>query len=367
MKNNINLSCFPASYTSARQHLLQTLQQISGQLTRRHQTFSHPLTGPNGQALHLDWLWLGQNEAPENILVLISGTHGVEGFTGSAIQSHWLPYLAEQLAKHPELGVIIIHALNPWGFAWLRRYDHEGIDLNRNFIDFNATLPQNKNYDLIHKDLFCDTSRQVADTLAYWKSKLGHEDFHAVITRGQYQHPDGLFYGGASPSWSRQVLEQACRTTALQNARRIAAIDLHTGLGPYGHGEVINDHQPGSAGFNLACQWYGANAQSALLGESCSPPKSGLVDYFWHDLIGGRGCFVTLEYGTYSLEKLLTVSCEEQRYHNSYGQNLEQRTINHAAVTAIHDFFYPKDHVWRELVLFRAGQVITMALQGILK
>ncbi|HEY5602294.1 MAG TPA: DUF2817 domain-containing protein, partial [Gammaproteobacteria bacterium] len=103
-----------------------------------------------------------------------------------------------------------------------------------------------------------------------------------------------------------------------------------------------------------------------LLGESCSPPKSGLLDYFWHDLAGERGCFVTLEYGTYNLEKLLTASCEEQRYHNSYGQNLGQRTIHHASVTALHDFFYPKDHVWRELVLFRAGQVITMALQGVL-
>ena len=364
---NLDLSCFQTSYQLARQRLLQGLSHIPGALVQQHRIFTHPLPGPDQQSLHLDWLWLGQSETPQRVLVLISGTHGVEGFAGSAIQCHWLPYLAEQLEKHPDLAVIIIHALNSWGFAWLRRYDHEGIDLNRNFIDFNAPLPNNEKYDLIHNDLFCDTSRKVATTLAYWQSQWGQQNFDAVITRGQYQHADGVFYGGISPSWSRQILEQAVEVDALRNARTIAVIDLHTGLGPYGHGEVINDHEPGSPGFSLACQWYGENAQSALLGESCSPPKSGLLDYFWHNLIGDRGCFVTLEYGTYSLEKLLTFSCEEQRYHNSYGQNLQQRTIHHASVSALRDFFYPQDDTWRELVLFRAGQVIGLALQGILK
>lgn len=362
-----DLSCFQSSYHAARQCLLNRAAQIPRELLQDHQVFTHPLAGPDEQALHLDWLWLGQTKLPEQLLVLICGTHGVEGLAGSAIQCHWLPSLTQQLRNDSALGVIIIHALNPWGFAWLRRYDHEGIDLNRNFIDFNAPLPSNEKYDLIHNDLFCDTSKQVTTTLAYWQSQWGQEEFSAVITRGQYQHADGLFYGGIAPSWSRQTLQQLRTAKPLQNARRIAVIDLHTGLGPYGHGEVINDHEPESTGFDLACQWYGANAQSALLGESCSPPKSGLLDYFWHDLVGDRGCFVTLEYGTYSLDKLLTVSCEEQRYHNSYHQDLKQRDVDHPTATALQDFFYPSDPTWQELVLFRAGQVITMALRGIRK
>jgi hypothetical protein len=367
MLYNIDLSCFQFNYRAARQRLLADLSHIPGDLLRDHQIFTHPLPGPDGQTLLLDWIRLGQNDTPDSVLVLISGTHGVEGFAGSAIQCHWLSHLAERLTEQPKLGVVIIHALNPWGFAWLRRYDHEGIDLNRNFIDFSAPHPINNKYDQIHNDLFCDTSKQVASTLAYWQSQWGQEEFSAVITRGQYRHADGLFYGGISPSWSRQMLEQACQTIVLQNAQRIAVIDLHTGLGPYGYGEVINDHEPGSPGFEHARRWYGANAQSALLGESCSPPKSGLLDYFWHKFIGDRGCFVTLEYGTYSLDRLLTASCEEQRYHNSYDQAIEQRDINHNSVAALQDFFYPKDQSWQELVLFRAGQVINLALRGILK
>ena len=370
MANNTDISgldtaCFQDDYRHARQRLLDTVARLPAGLIQQQQAFTHPRPGPDAQPLFLDRLWLGKSPSPERMLVLISGTHGVEGFAGSAIQSHWLPTLAEQLQQQPDLGLIIVHALNPWGFAWLRRYDHEGIDLNRNFIDFSAPLPVNEKYDQVHDALLCDTSTQLDSVLTHWQTQWGKQPFEAVITQGQYRHADGLFYGGTGQSWSRQVLEQACNIPALQQAQHIAVIDLHTGLGPFGHGEVINDHTPGSPGFELACRWYEANAQSALLGESCSPPKTGLLDYFWHELMGARGCCVTLEYGTYSLDRLLMVSCEEQRYHNSLAQQPEaRRQLDHPAVTAMRDFFYPQHHSWRELVLFRAGQIIRLALQG---
>jgi hypothetical protein len=28
-----------------------------------------------------------------------------------------------------------------------------------------------------------------------------------VMSGGQYTHPDGVFYGGLSPTWSRRTLE----------------------------------------------------------------------------------------------------------------------------------------------------------------
>lgn len=367
MQGIYDLSCFQSSYFAARQRLLGELSKVPAGLLQEHNILTHPVPGPDNQPLYLDWLWLGQTESPQRLLVLISGTHGVEGFAGSAIQSHWLVSLVHKLSRDPTLGVVILHALNPWGFAWLRRYDHEGIDLNRNFIDFAMPLPVNDRYDQVHSDLFHDTGKQVDDVLAYWQSQWGKDEFNSVITRGQYRYVDGLFYGGDSPSWSRQAVEQLAGSRPLEMARRIAVVDLHTGLGPYGYGEVINDHEPGTSGFGLVNQWYGDNAQSALLGESISSVKTGLLDYFWHDLVGDRGCFITLEFGTYSLDKLLSVSCEEQRYQNNCKDKHGQRNPGHAAVTALQDFFYPREYTWQEQVLFRAGQVITMALRGIQK
>jgi hypothetical protein len=55
---------------------------------------------------------------------------------------------------------------------------------------------------------------------------------------GQYGHPQGLFFGGQAPTWSQQTLRQVLREHG-RRARHIAWIDLHTGLGPNGHGELI--------------------------------------------------------------------------------------------------------------------------------
>jgi hypothetical protein len=86
---------------------------------------------------------------PENLLVLISGTHGVEGFCGSGCQ---IGYLADQLyeALSSTTGLLLVHALNPFGFAWLRRVNEDNIDLNRNFHDFSKPLPWSESYEALH-------------------------------------------------------------------------------------------------------------------------------------------------------------------------------------------------------------------------
>jgi hypothetical protein len=308
---------------------------------------------------------LGVNDAPQQLLVLISGTHGVEGFAGSAIQGDCLPLLDELLHKHPSLGVVMIHAFNPWGFAWLRRYDHEGIDLNRNFIDFSVALPENPGYEQLHSRLH-SIGDVTADNLHLLWRDMTEAEFVKVITEGQYQHKDGFFFGGKAPSWSRQILEEITTDSLFDSAERIAVVDLHTGLGPYGYGEIINDHPLGSAGYDWVVNWYKENAQSTELGESVSTPKQGLVDFHWHKVIGDRGCFVTLEFGTYSMTRLLQVMIKEQYYQNELLQNGAARDLQNSNVQLLKQFFYPEETSWQQQVLFRGRQVVSMALDGIL-
>jgi predicted deacylase len=49
--------------------------------------------------------------------------------------------------------MILIHALNPYGFAWLRRVNEDNVDLNRNFRNFSEPLASSAAYEAIHDAL----------------------------------------------------------------------------------------------------------------------------------------------------------------------------------------------------------------------
>src|SRR5438105_11933974 len=88
--------------------------------------------GPGGEELTIDIARRGP-ESANRVLVVSSGLHGIEGFFGSAVQTGWLE--AGGADRLPTgTAVVLIHALNPYGFAHLRRADERNVDLNRNFL-----------------------------------------------------------------------------------------------------------------------------------------------------------------------------------------------------------------------------------------
>ncbi|MDX1810873.1 MAG: DUF2817 domain-containing protein [Gammaproteobacteria bacterium] len=364
--DTLDVNCFATDYQSAREKFRSTLKSLNPLTPIATESFNHPLAGPNGESLTCDVAFIGNPQTATKIYVLMSSTHGVEGFAGSAIQVDCLPYFSQMLADTPQLGFIVIHTINPWGFAWLRRSDHEGIDINRNFVDFAQALPQTAEQQIVFS---ADDWRELlsqADLSHLWQD-CGLDKFVEGITYGQYVLPDSLFYGGKAASWSRLTLEQITQHAFISNANRIVVVDLHTGLGPYGYGELINDHPPATPGFAWVDKLFGANAKSVLQGESCSTVKSGLIDYHWYEVIGDRGCFVTLEFGTYEVEQLLTSLLKEQAYQNSLAENNARRDLSNPHVQALRAFFYPAEKSWQQQVLFRGRQISSLAINGILQ
>ncbi len=133
----------------------------------RLQQYEHPLTGPAGESLATDVATLGSPDAATRLLV-ISGTHGVEGFAGSMCQTRWL---TEGVAVPDDVAIVLVHAINPYGFAWIRRVNEDNVDLNRNCIDFSAALPENSGYDALAPALVPptwdpDTQQATASVLA---------------------------------------------------------------------------------------------------------------------------------------------------------------------------------------------------------
>src|SRR5262245_20089750 len=137
------LQVFASSYREARDSFLRAARRAGA----KHQAYRHPSErGPAGEPLHLDVSVLGPGNAA-NVFVVGCGTHGIEGYPGSAAQCAWLrgrPRLPKDTA------VVFFHAQNPWGFAHKTRVTEENVDLNRNFIDFSQPLPKNRGYEDLH-------------------------------------------------------------------------------------------------------------------------------------------------------------------------------------------------------------------------
>lgn len=356
--NDIDIAVFPLNYAAARQHWLQQLAS----LTCHYQHDIHACAGhgPNGEALFTDSVWIGA-EAAENVLVILAATHGVEGFAGSAVHIDYLKRLQTgQLSLPQNTAVLLIHALTPWGYAWSRRCDVDGVDLNRNVIDFSVSPPETPEYQQLRAALFENDQALRQQILNDFGREYGREALEKAISGGQYVDPAGPFYGGKQPAHGRLVCEHLMDTYDLSQ-RRLAVVDVHTGLGAYGYGEIICDHAPDSAGALMAKRLYGDAVTLPLAGNSSSVPKLGLLDYLWHAVMAETGCYITLEFGTYSTDELFAVLWRDHQLW-AEPENTSER-LAHSELMRQH--FCPADPAWREMVLLRARQVIDQAMRGL--
>src|SRR5258708_8764703 len=133
---------FAESYLEAREKFLRALHGAGGSTLA---SYENPAKGPSGEALWTDVGCVGPADA-DKLLVLISGTHGAEGFCGSGCHTGWLGAGHAGRSLPPRMAVIFVHAINPHGFAWVRRVNEDNVDLNRNFIDHAKPRPVNADY-----------------------------------------------------------------------------------------------------------------------------------------------------------------------------------------------------------------------------
>ena len=211
--------------------------------------YRHPLNAPDGDMLATDIALVGPQDAA-NLLIVIAGTHGVEGLAGSGGQVAWLR-LHERADLPPATAVLLIHMLNPWGCAWARRQTEDNVDLNRNFCDFEEALPNNPLYEAVH-DIVVSPAPVVraADDAALTEFRRTHGDttLAAALFSGQYQHSDGVGFGGNKATWSHDTLRAIIARYAM-TAKRTVVLDIHTGLGPFGYGTLLSAEAPGSDAF----------------------------------------------------------------------------------------------------------------------
>ena len=355
------VEAYSRSYAEARQKFLAACD-AAGLDVEHH---PHPMLGREGEALALDVCRHGPRDA-QRVLIISSACHGIEGYAGSGIQVALLHDQPWRDAVHASgVAVLYLHALNPYGFSWLRRVTHENVDLNRNFHDFARPLPRNDAYADIHALLLPHTWPPTPENeaaLQQYIAQHGVAAFQAAVSQGQHTHDDGLYYGGRNPTWSHVTLRHVLKEHNT-HTRDLAWIDLHTGLGPRGHGERIFASRNDAAELARARAWWGPGVTSIYEGSSSSALLTGMM---WLAVIDecpqARYTGVALEYGTQPLLDVLNALRAEQWLEN----HPEVGAPLHASIKQqLRDAFYVDADDWKLQVFEQAREAAFQALAGL--
>jgi hypothetical protein len=328
----------------------------------------HPLLGPSGESLTCDVALFGPENA-EILLVMVSGVHGVEGFSGSATQVGWIE--DKQYESLPEnTAVLMIHQINPWGSAHLRRYNEDNVDLCRNFLDFSKPLSKNNGYLSIHHELVLGKQLGEEGELSgpYLGKKVSELGIDAVIDLfmgGQHELENGFSFGGTQEVWSNTLL-RSILSSHNQFAKKVCVIEYHTGLGPWAYGTLITMHDGDE--LERVRDWFGRWSFNPACDKN--PDEDGYRIVQGHTIEAYKASFpnaevtaVTLEFGSYPENETLALLVQEHllvQQESSVSDHIFREVKN-----KLLEYHHPKDWEWRCSFWERSMQVIRQALAGL--
>lgn len=348
-------SAFADDYFSARDRFVTAAQTAGAGLTH----FVCPAAGPGGKPLFMDTAWLGKPDAA-SVMVVSSGVHGVEGFAGSAIQIDALG----RLSPPDGVAILHLHAVNPFGMAWTCLENETGVDLNRNFVDYDAPLPQNDLYDALDDVFMCPDltgpTRVAAEVhKAAYIAEYGLDRYLRAAADGQRHRPGRFNFGGDAPAWSNRVVREAI-TSLTASARRIGWVDVHTGLGERGAGVMlVIDADARMA--RTAGDWWG-DIIRVPSEDFPFAPRGALVAAVQHMTPWAEVTAGALEFGTEAVERVAQSMIDRYRLTVFSGPDAPEAS---QAMAEIADCLAPADSPWRRDVLGRGREILDATLVGL--
>jgi len=304
--------------------------------------YSLPIPGqtPTGEPLSIDIAWLG-SATPKHVLLHSSGLHGVEGFSGTAIQLHTLTHLPKIPAEH---ALILVHTLNPYGMAWLRRANGENVDLNRNYLSDSTWEGASDAYRVLAPFLNPESPprldffylRIIAKILRY-----GFQALKQALACGQYEFERGLFFGGKTLQ-AEIAQYRTWLTEHITPVQRLMVMDVHTGLGK-AQAETLFMHANPNAHEKLE-HALGQHITLAPTSDAGYSVRGGMWSLYAEQF--PQVDYITQECGTVSPLQILNALRNENRWHY-YGDG----NLHHPAKLGLKHAFCPDDKNWREQAL----------------
>lgn len=355
--------CFSNSYEQAR----RKFRHAAGEIGATVKSFVVPGIGSWGETLTTEVATLPSRTSTK-LLIVTSGTHGAEGFCGSACQLDLMkdPGLLT-LAQDNDITILLVHAVNPYGFSWVSRTDEDNVDLNRNALAFSSPLDStlDHGYEELHHLLlperwpFSPDNRNAIDE---YVDRHGLAHFQSVVMRGQHSHADGIFFGGLQRSRSLLNLEEIFSASA-RRYDKVGWIDIHTGLGRNGHGEKIYAGRPDADGVARASKWWGTDLAVPFQGSSTAAEVTGqLANVIYETCPLATHTLLGLEFGTVDLMSMINALRAENwlRAQQSIAPEVA-RLIRQQ----VRDAFYCANPLWKGSVLGQSRTVTLQALTGL--
>lgn len=362
---------YSITYEESRQQFIDSLKFVR-QYYPQTDLYTHTLTtDPN---LHIDWI-IAQPPKKERLFILTSGEHGIEGYTGAAMQQL---FLHEYLTKidHHTAGVVLVHAINPYGMKYHRKVNGQNVDLNRNFAEepegfdpaFNPAARRMEslvyprcavNAGLVKRNWFL--------LRVLWAALiLGRRVFMAGSLMGQYCYPDGIYYGSTGQVEETQVLLALYRGL-FADYPQVLHLDMHTGYGPRYQMSLVNSPRQPASSLELSARYHYPLVQKADPEEFYSL-HGDMVDYLYQ---------VAAEFP--HLQKFYSAACEFGTYGDSLAAGIRSLrtmvfemqarrfgTSTHGSLAWVeeqfNELYYPAEIEWRE----KAANDMRMAFDGIL-
>jgi hypothetical protein len=198
--------------------------------------------------------------------------------------------------------------------------------------------------------------------IADYIERHGRIRYRDAVSRGQYTHSNGIFFGGTERSQSLRTLYHVLQTHG-SGYDDIGWIDVHTGLGPYGNGEKIFAGRRDTEEVARAQRWWGRDIAVPFAGTSTSADITGhLASTIYTACPAARHTLMALEFGTVPFEAMVDALRGEAwlRAHSAAPAKLAgsiRQTVREA--------FYCDHEVWKGMVLGQSRVAIFQALQGL--
>ena len=361
---------FPESYEASRDRFLQEADQLRGKWPFSRLE-SYPLK--NFPDLSIDWLW-AEPHRKEKLVLISTAQHGIEGYVGSAMLKLFMDEFAPRL--NPEhTGLLLIHAINPWGMKHRLRVNPNGVDLNRNFaLDGNYSPEINPDYDLL--EAFLNPKRPVRtlsiEALPFLVNviqkliRLGRARLQTASLLGQHRHPKGMYFGGMELQEETAVLMDLYRV-ALASYQNFMQVDMHTGYGPRYQMTVIIPPLDTTSSAEFTGKFNYPLVQKIDADEfyTISGDMGKYVYRLREAEFSGKSLFACgFEFGTFgdSLSALIrslriTVLENQLRHYRAVSPEAEKQLR-----AEYEELFFPAERKWRE----KATADCRQAFQGIL-